>query len=82
MCYRLSISCHYFPIKGTPLGDIDLFLIKTNIIYFTIIDNYTIPKHYFFKGPKYYNNVMINNLLIFKNVYKIYKLKKVIKKYF
>ena len=23
------------------------------------------------KGPKYYNNVMINNLLKFKNVYNI-----------
>ena len=32
---------------------------------------------FYFKVPnKYYNNLMINNLLKFENVYNIYKLKK------
>ena len=36
----------------------------------------------FFKGPKYYNNLMINNLLKFENIYNLYKFKKVLKNTF
>ena len=46
-------------------------LLHNNKIYFTINEKYTIPKHNFFKGPKYYNNLMINNLLKFE-MYIIY----------
>ena len=36
----------------------------------------------FFKGPKYYNNIMSNNILKSENIHNIHKLKKVLKNYF
>ena len=36
----------------------------------------------FFKGPKYYNNIMSNNILKSENIHTIHKLKKVLKNYF
>ena len=36
----------------------------------------------FFKGPKYYNNIMSNNILKYENIHNIHKLKKVLKNYF
>ena len=36
----------------------------------------------FFKGPKYYNNIMSNNILKSENIHNIHKLKKVLNNYF
>ena len=38
--------------------------------------------YFFFKGPKYYNNIMSNNILKSENIHNIHKLKKVLKNYF
>ena len=49
------------------------FIIK---IYFTNHKNNPISKHYMFRGPKLYNNIMIGNILKNNSINNINMLKK------
>ena len=70
--YNYNINLDTFFIYNKDKTRFILPLMKTTKFQNTI----------FFKGPKYYNNIMSNNILKSENIHNIHKLKKVLKNYF
>ena len=82
--FRITLLLYYLLHNNYNINLETFFIFnkdKTKFIL-PLMKNTQFQNTIFYKGPKYYNNVMINNLLKFEDVYNIYKLKKVIKKYF